>query len=96
MPYRVVLTEEADAELSALPRKIQRQIVNKLRTLENNPRPPKAKRLTDDDHLYSLRSGHYRILYQVGDEFLLVLVVRVGHRRDVYVRVPPRRVMYEE
>ena len=93
MPYRVELTEEADAELSALPRKIQGQIVRKLRTLKDNPRRPQAKRLTNEDHLFRLRSGDYRILYQVGDEVLLVLVVRVGNRRDVYRRVPPPRPM---
>ena len=89
--YRVELTDDADAELSALLVRFRRQIVRKLRTLEDNPRPPQAKRLTNEDHLYRLRSGDYRILYQVGDAVLLVLVVRVGNRRDVYRRLPPPR-----
>lgn len=91
MPHRVELTAKADAELSALPAKVQRQVIGKLRILRDNPRPPQAKRLEGVDHLYRLRSGDYRILYQVQDEVLLVLVVRIGHRSDVYRRLPPPR-----
>lgn len=96
MPYRVELTEEADDELGALELRFQRQIARKLRTLADTPRPPQAKRLEEADHLYRLRSGVYRILYQVGDEILLVLVVRIGHRSAVYRRLPGRRPMDEE
>jgi mRNA interferase RelE/StbE len=94
--YRVDLTEEADAELAALPKKVQRQIARKLRTLANNPRPPLAKRLEGVEHLYRLRSGDYRILYQIGDQVFSVLVVRIGHRQDVYRRLPGFRFLGEE
>jgi mRNA interferase RelE/StbE len=49
-----------------------------------DPRPPGAKKLADSDKLYRIRSGNYRIVYQVEDEILLVLVVKIGDRKDVY------------
>lgn len=88
MPYRVVFTEEADEQLARLPEKIQRQIAGKLRLLADNPRPPRVKRLAQQSHLYRIRSGDYRVLYQIEDDLLLVLVVRVALRRDAYHGLP--------
>jgi mRNA interferase RelE/StbE len=52
--------------------------------LAQNPRPPDCKKLKDMDDLYRVRVGDYRIIYQVKDEEVLVLVVRVAHRKDAY------------
>jgi len=49
-----------------------------------NPRPKGVKKLTGLDSLYRIRTGDYRIVYQVRDDRLIVLVVRIGHRKDVY------------
>ena len=91
MPYRLDLTEEANAELAALPPKFQRQIVHELRALANGPRLPQDTRLD----IYRFRSGDYRVLYQVGDRVLLVLAVRIRHRQGVCRRLPPARPMDE-
>ncbi len=52
--------------------------------LESDPRPGGAKKLKGGGELWRIQVGDYRIVYQVGDEFLFVLVVRIAHRRDVY------------
>ena len=63
---------------------IQQQIIRKLRELETDPRPHGCKRLQGKKILYRIRTGDYRIIYTIKDNQLLVLVVQIGHRRDVY------------
>ncbi len=93
MAYQVEFTEEAAEQVEALQKKIAGQVVRKIEALAAEPRPTQAKRLTEHEHLYRVRSGDYRILYQIEDRKLLVLVVKVGNRRDVYRRIPPRKPM---
>jgi mRNA interferase RelE/StbE len=52
--------------------------------LANNPRPRDSEKLQGAEDLYRIRSGDYRIIYQIAEARLLVLVVRIGHRREVY------------
>lgn len=82
--YRVQFKPSADKALSKLPVAVQRRIVAAVDALADDPRPAGAVKLTGEDELYRVRVGDYRIVYQVQDRALLVLVVRVGHRRDVY------------
>lgn len=63
---------------------LQQQIIRKLRELENDPRPDGCKRLQGHRDLYRIRSGDYRIIYTIKDNQLLVLVVQIGHRREIY------------
>ena len=53
-------------------------------SLADNPRPPDTKKLSGAEELYRIRVGDYRVLYAIQDKVLLVLVVKVGHRREVY------------
>jgi mRNA interferase RelE/StbE len=82
--YTIVLTAAARRDLKSLPRAIVRRVDAKLLGLGRNSRPPDAKKLRDRDNLLRVRVGDYWILYRVEDERLLVLVVRIGHRREVY------------
>lgn len=84
MTYRIRLTPSAVDDLQALPKKIQRRIARKIDVLANNPRPPQSKKLKGQPDLFRLRSGDYRIIYQIKDDILLVLVIRIRHRKDVY------------
>ncbi len=60
------------------------RIETKIDGLARDPRPRGVKKLAGEEELYRLRVGDYRIIYQVRDRVLVVLVVNVGHRRDVY------------
>jgi mRNA interferase RelE/StbE len=55
-----------------------------LRGLENDPRPPGSIKLHGEEDLHRIRVGDYRILYQIQDAILVVLVVEIGHRREIY------------
>lgn len=66
-----------------LPLKDRRRIITKIEGLSRDPRPPGCEKLSGEEK-YRLRQGDYRILYEIVDTELVVTVVRVGNRRDVY------------
>jgi mRNA interferase RelE/StbE len=81
--YSIVFQGRAARQMQALPPEYFRLVRDHVRLLEHNPRPPGAKKLAAGMG-YSLRVGAYRILYDVDDRQLQVIVRRVKHRRDVY------------
>ena len=91
MAYRIEVTPSARSELASLPRQVQRQVAARIDSLAENPRPRGAQKLADD--CYRIRSGNYRILYSVADDVLIVLVVRVRHRKDVYRGEPIKQIL---
>lgn len=82
--YRVEIARRALKALVALPRGEQQRVRAAIDLLADNPRPPGCTKLVGEDDTYRVRVGVYRIVYEVLDDRLLVHVVRVGHRRDVY------------
>lgn len=87
MPYSVVLRPTAVEFLSELPGKHQRQIRDKVDSLAEDPRPPGAETLQGHPEFWKIRSGHYRIIYTIQEDILVVTVVKIGHRKDVYRRL---------
>jgi mRNA interferase RelE/StbE len=82
--FRVVLSDRAQRSLSALDRTLQLRIAKALRRLEVEPRrDPQVRRLIGSEQ-YRLRVGDYRILFEIEDDRLLVVVIEMGHRREVY------------
>lgn len=72
--------------LLALPKKVRRQLSTAIDALAENPRPTGAKKLTGSTDLYRMRVGNCRIIYKIEDAELIVLLVKIGHRRDIYRR----------
>jgi mRNA interferase RelE/StbE len=83
-PYQVVLVDRVVKALDALHPEARQRIRAKLAALAGNPRPPGVVRLTALEGAYRVRVGDYRIVYVIRDQELIVLILRVGHRRDVY------------
>jgi len=82
--YRIFIKPSAVREIEAIPqKKIRQQIVRRIQHLAKDPRPPGSKKLSGYDR-YRIRQGVYRIVYAVEDDKLVVYVVKVGHRKDVY------------
>lgn len=84
MAYSVAFTPAAERELRDLPKSIQTQVGRLIDKLADSPRPPGVEKLKGEDDLYRVRSGSYRILYTINDKAVLVLVVKIGDRKDVY------------
>jgi mRNA interferase RelE/StbE len=83
--YRVVIKPSASKEIAAVGQKKDRQrIVCRIQSLGENLRPLGCEKLSGHLARYTVREGNYRIVYSIDDEKLLVDVVKVGHRKDVY------------
>ena len=83
--YRVLIKPSAAKEIEAVDQKKDRQrIVASIRALAGEPRPVGSEKLAGASDRYRVRVGRYRVLYSIADDELLVLVVRVAHRKNVY------------
>lgn len=87
MAYRIEFASNADKQFRALEKSTQLRLARRINLLANEPRPQGIKKLTGEEDLYRIRVGDYRIVYQIQDKKLLVLIVRVGHRSEVYRRI---------
>jgi mRNA interferase RelE/StbE len=84
--YTVEVARRAVKAIAALPRPQQQRVRAAIDLLADNPRPPGCVAMAGDAHAYRVRVGDYRIVYEVIDDRLVVHVVRVGHRREIYRR----------
>ncbi len=84
MTYSILLAPPAERQLRSLTDLVQKRIVKRLKSLRENPRPQGVKKLAGEEDLYRIRAGDYRIIYTIQDKQLIVLVVKIGNRKDVY------------
>jgi len=87
LAYRIEFTPKAQRDFKTLDGSIRGRIARRIDSLAENPFPTGIKKIEGEDKLYRLRVGDYRVLYQVRGKVLLVLIVGMGHRRDVYRRI---------
>lgn len=85
-PYRVQLAPSAARQLRKLDPQARRRVQAAIELLAVNPRPASATQLVGGDGEWRIRTGDYRVIYELHDDVLLVLVLAVGHRRDIYRR----------
>ncbi len=88
MPYEIEIAPAAVRELKKLKKKVSskdwRAISNAIDLIGKEPRPSNAEKLSDSDALYRVRAGNFRVIYQVRDKTLVVVVVKVADRKDAY------------
>lgn len=82
--YKLHWKRSAEKELRKLPREVIGRLVNLAESLTENPLPPGVRKLAGTEHTYRVRAGDYRLVYSVAEQHLIIEVVRVGHRKDVY------------
>jgi mRNA interferase RelE/StbE len=85
--YDVVLDKRAEKALTKLPARVQSDLVLAIDGLASEPRPHGLKTLDAKKKVYRIRAGSYRVVYQIQDARLVVLVVRVGDRKEIYKRL---------
>ncbi|WP_260294951.1 type II toxin-antitoxin system RelE family toxin [Sedimenticola hydrogenitrophicus] len=83
--YKLVIKKSVSKDLRSIPNKDVVRILQHIEALQENPRPTGSEKLSGQER-YRIRQGAYRIIYEVTDEYLIVTVVKVGHRRHVYQR----------
>lgn len=84
MSYRIEFTKQAAKLFRKLSTKNKQRLKPKIDALAQNPRPDGVVKLSGEDDLYRIRIGDYRVIYSIQDNLLLVLVLKIGHRRDIY------------
>lgn len=81
--YELVFKKSVAKDLRAFPNQDVKRIMQRIRSLADDPRPAGCEKLSGQER-YRVRQGVYRIVYEIEDDKLTVLIVKVGHRRDVY------------
>ncbi|MBT3279370.1 MAG: type II toxin-antitoxin system RelE/ParE family toxin [Phycisphaerales bacterium] len=84
MAWEVTIRKSARKEIRTLPHSVQRRVFGALDILSQDPTPPQSRKLVGREKTYRFRVGDYRIVYEIIEQQLLVHVIRVAHRKDIY------------
>ena len=82
--YKIEFSKPAEKQLSDLPKTELMKIKKRIEKLAADPFPPKCEKMEGKEDIYRVRQGDYRILYSVFDKKLIVLILKIGNRREVY------------
>ena len=81
--YRLLFKRSVAKDLRAIPKKDVQRILKRIKALADAPRPDRCEKLTDQER-YRIRQGSYRVIYEVKDDVLIIIVVKVVHRSEAY------------
>lgn len=81
--YSLFFKESVRKDLDSIPKSDLQRIMARIASLADNPRPPGSEKLSGEEK-YRVRQGNYRIIYAIEDSRLIIMIVKVGHRREVY------------
>lgn len=82
--YKIEITASAEKSLKKIPKKDLEKIVEAIQVLAISPFPSGCRKLKGEENVYRVRQGNYRIIYEIIDSKLIVLVLKIGHRKDIY------------
>ena len=83
MNYKIYIERSAQKALSKIPTRDQNRIIESIQNLSDNPRPSNTKKLTGKS-AWRIRIGNYRVIYEIVDDRLIIIVISIGHRKDIY------------
>ncbi len=84
MKFSIVYKKSASEELLELPASIAHRVKNAINNLSENPRPHDCKKLKGSVNEYRIRISNYRVVYTITDTFLIITVIKIAHRKDIY------------
>lgn len=84
MSYRIEVKKSAAKTLKKIPKADRKRIVDKIDNLAKSPPNPDITKMKGNNPFYKVRIGDYRIVYEIQDEVLLILIIKIGHRKDIY------------
>jgi len=88
LSYRVAVKRSAAKVLKKIPKPDRIRIIEKIDSLAENLPNPDATKMKGNNPFHKVRTGNYRIIYEVQEEVLVILIVKVGHRKDTYRNLP--------
>lgn len=83
MKYNILIEKSALKALENIPNPFQRRIIDSIKDLENNHRPISSKKLSGRK-AWRIRIGNYRVIYEINDDELIIFIIALGHRKDIY------------
>lgn len=84
MPYLLEYKSSVKKELRKLPKTDRKAVTEKIKSLKDEPRPVGSAKLKGSQYLFRIRHGDYRIIYQFKKKVLVIIIIRIGHRREAY------------
>lgn len=84
MTYSIEIKQSAQKELAKLPRSIADKVIKQIKVLADDPRPNGCKKLVGTDYTYRIRINDYRVVYSIFDQQLVIQVIKIGHRKQIY------------
>lgn len=82
--YKIEITASAEKSLKKIPKKDIAKIVEAIQVLAISPFPEGCRKLKGEKDIYRVRQGNYRIIYEIFDKKLIVLILKIGHRKEIY------------
>ncbi|TDI48791.1 MAG: type II toxin-antitoxin system RelE/ParE family toxin [Acidobacteria bacterium] len=82
--FRIEVSATAEKQIRKLPRKDQVRVLQAIRPLASAPHPPGSRKVRGYDDVFRIRVGTYRILYRVWGRRLVIIILKIGHRREIY------------
>jgi len=87
LTYNIEFKRSAAKSLKKIPKADQKRIAEKIDSLSENPPAPETTKMKGNNPFHRIRVGNYRIVYEIQDDILLILIVKIGHRKDIYQRL---------
>jgi mRNA interferase RelE/StbE len=88
LKYRIEFKRSAAKALKEIPKRDRKRIRDKIDILSENLPDPKTTKMKGDNPFHRIRVGDYRIIYEILEDILVILVLKVGHRKDIYKKLP--------
>ncbi len=82
--YKIKISATAEKSLRKIPKKDLSKIIDSVKSLSINPYPDGCRKLEGEENIYRIRQGTYRIIYEIHKNILSILVLKIGHRKDIY------------
>ena len=82
--YKIEITASAEKSLKKIPKIDLIKVIKVIQKLSIDPKPPGSRKLAGEDDVFRVRQGNYRIIYEVEGKKLLILVLKIGHRKEIY------------
>jgi mRNA interferase RelE/StbE len=82
--YKIVFRKSAEKQLLKLPKQLGLKIIELIKSLSENPIPFSAQKMSGFENIYRLRSGAYRLVYSIDKEVLVIEIIKIGHRQNIY------------
>ena len=82
--YKIKVSSTAEKRLKKIPKKDMPRLVAAIQSLSYDPYPEGCRKLMGEKATYRIRQGHYRIIYEVKNKELIILILKLGHRKDIY------------